>query len=302
MEGLGRDEESWLEFDPAQFDGPRTPLRRPRFLAVISASSLATTLARKANGRVDGFVIEKWTAGGHNAPPRGETRLNDLGEPIYGDRDIVGLGKVRELGLPFWLAGGPGSPDVLRAALETGADGLQVGTLFAFCEESGIPPGVRQSVLDSVRANEATVFTDPRASPTGYPFKLVRTPAMNGNGHRDRVCDLGYLRMAARRADGKLIYRCSAEPVDAFVQKGGSAEDAQGRRCLCNGLTATVGLGQRRGEADEEPLVTSGDDLVRLPEIFRGSQPYHAADVIDYLLGRRSPEGESPDISRSSSG
>jgi nitronate monooxygenase len=71
-----------LTFDPRDHfpDLPAT-LRRPRFLAIVSAHSLATTLARKANGRVDGFIIEGPTAGGHNAPPRGEPSFDALGEP-----------------------------------------------------------------------------------------------------------------------------------------------------------------------------------------------------------------------------
>mgnify|MGYP000741757026 CR=1 FL=1 len=46
------------------------PLARPRFLAIIASHALATMLARKATGKVDGFVVEGPTAGGHNAPPR----------------------------------------------------------------------------------------------------------------------------------------------------------------------------------------------------------------------------------------
>jgi NAD(P)H-dependent flavin oxidoreductase YrpB (nitropropane dioxygenase family) len=141
VEGLARDEAEFLEFDPATIATPdlmTKPLKRPAFLPVVSAASLAMTLARKSNGRVDGFVIEGPTAGGHNAPPRGELRLTDAGEPIYGERDVVDLAKMRELGLPFWLAGGTGSPEGLRNALACGAAGIQVGTLFAYCAESGL--------------------------------------------------------------------------------------------------------------------------------------------------------------------
>ncbi|HEV8235624.1 MAG TPA: nitronate monooxygenase, partial [Gemmatimonadaceae bacterium] len=123
-----------LTFDPqAHCPDATQTLARPKFLAIVSAHSLATTLARKANGQVDGFVIEGPTAGGHNAPPRGELSLNDFGEPVYGERDIVDLEKVKELGLPFWIAGGVGSPNGLRAARAVGAAGIQVGTLFAYC-------------------------------------------------------------------------------------------------------------------------------------------------------------------------
>jgi hypothetical protein len=60
-----------------------------------------------------------------------------------------------------------------------------------------------------------------------------------------------------------------------------------GRRCLCNGLSATVGYAQVRAGGDEPPLVTSGDELLNLPERFRAGGDYSAADVIEYL--RQSP-------------
>jgi NAD(P)H-dependent flavin oxidoreductase YrpB (nitropropane dioxygenase family) len=143
IEGLARDEAEFLEFDPAGIMGdalPSTPLERPAFVAVVSAASLAATLARKSNGRVDGFVVEGPTAGGHNAPPRGELKLNERGEPLYGERDVVDLAKMRELGLPFWLAGGVGSPAGVQAALAVGGAGVLVGPLFAYCAESGLTP------------------------------------------------------------------------------------------------------------------------------------------------------------------
>ncbi|MGE5732895.1 MAG: nitronate monooxygenase, partial [Gemmatimonas sp.] len=264
---------------------PSTSLRRPRFLAIVSAHSLATTLARKANGRVDGFIIEGPTAGGHNAPPRGEATLNARGEPIYGERDLVDLEKVRELGLPFWIAGGVGSPDGLRAACAAGAAGVQVGTLFAYCDESGLAPDIKARVLSAVRDKGVRIQTDPRASPTGYPFKVVDVDGLDSqDDRRVRVCDLGYLRTPYQMPTGRLGYRCPAEPVDAYVAKGGDIADTVGRRCLCNGLAANIGQPQQRDEGDEKPLVTSGDDLVSLDGFLGGRDRYLATDVIAYLL------------------
>ena len=284
VEGLGREETELLRFDPREHWAPSGVLERPRFIAVVAAASLAATLARKSNGRVDGFVVEGPTAGGHNAPPRGELRLSDRGEPVYGDRDIVDLAKLRELSLPFWLAGGAGSPEGRRAALAGGAAGIQVGTLFAYCDESGIAPNVKQRVLEAVAAGEASVRTDPRASPTGYPFKIVELPGEPDPAERPRICDIGYLRTPARTAAGKLVYRCPAEPVDAYVAKGGSAAETVGRRCLCNGLVASVGYAQTRATEDEHPLVTSGDDLLHISRFLGERRGYTAHDVITYLL------------------
>lgn len=278
-------EAAQLGFTPTDlWPAPDRPLRRPLFLPVVSAASLAATLARKANGRVDGFVVEGPTAGGHNAPPRGALHLNARGEPIYGERDVVDLAKMRELALPFWLAGGVGSPEGLAAARSEGAAGIQVGTLFAFCDESGLTPDIKRRVIAGVSHGTVSVLTDPRASPTGYPFKVIEGVADDGaRAERPRICDLGYLRVAVQGPEGRIIYRCPAEPVEAYVAKGGALEDTVGRRCLCNGLMADVGLPQWRSEGEEPELITSGDDLGAITALAGTAGRYSAADVLAHL-------------------
>jgi nitronate monooxygenase len=286
VDALSAGREVRATLDPADYFDPPPSLERPRFLAIVASNSLATMLARKASGRVDGFVVEGPTAGGHNAPPRGATALNDRGEPLYGDRDIVDLAKLGELGLPFWLAGGTGSPEALRAARAAGARGIQVGTLFAYSDESGLSAELRQSVLEHVARGDVDIFTDPRASPTGYPFKVVRWPADPSLAApvRTRVCDIGGLRVPYEQPDGRIGYRCPAEPVDAYVRKGGTLDETVGRRCLCNALFANVGHAQVREDGQLEPaLITSGDDLMALNTFLRGRTSYTADEVLRYL-------------------
>ncbi|MEO8500519.1 MAG: hypothetical protein ABI565_06355 [Vicinamibacteria bacterium] len=56
---------------------------------------------------------------------------------------------------------------------------------------------------------------------------------------------------------------------------------------MCNGLSATIGLGQRRGGATEAPIVTAGDNLTNLGRLLHeGRRTYSAAEVTSYLLGR----------------
>ena len=156
--------------------------------------------------------------------------MDERGEPIYGERDVVDLGKVRELGVPFWLAGGTGSPRGLREARAAGAAGIQVGTLFAYCEESGMAEDIKHSVLEHAARGAVRVRTDMRASPTGYPFKVVEwadDPA--ADVIRERVCDLGYLREAYITPAGTVAFRCSGEPVETYLKKGGRIEDTAGR-------------------------------------------------------------------------
>jgi nitronate monooxygenase len=104
---------------------------------------------------------------------------------------------------------------------------------------------------------------------------------------RPRVCDNGYLREPVPEEGGRITYRCAAEPVVAYLAKGGSADDAAERRCLCNGLLATCGHPQVQKDGTvEPPIITSGDDLFRLATLLpAGRDDYGADDVIRYLTG-----------------
>lgn len=291
VEGALPGEEFHSEFDPATFCGGTAPaLRRPKFVAIISSATLAMTLARKSSGKVDGFVVEGATAGGHNAPPRGPMQLSAVGEPIYGERDVADLDKIRALGLPFWLAGSFGQPGRLTEALALGAAGIQVGTAFAFCEESGMAPAYKREVIQAARSGSLRVFTDPVASPTGFPFKVVQLEGTISEPAtyeaRERVCDMGFLRHTYRKDDGTVGYRCPGEPEENFIRKGGSAEETAGRKCVCNGLGATIGLGQiQRSGQPERPLITAGDDVAGIVRFVKpGEDSYTAADVLASLL------------------
>lgn len=291
VEGALPGEEVNSKFDPAAFCGGAAPaLKRPNFIGIVASATLAITLARKSSGQVNGFVVEGETAGGHNAPPRGALQLNAEGEPIYGPRDVVDLEKIRELGLPFWLAGSYGAPGKLAEALSVGASGIQVGTAFAFCEESGIRRDLKQQVFQASREGKLRVFTDPLASPTGFPFKVVQLPGTLSDAKlrpsRERDCDLGYLRHAYRKADGTTGYRCPAEPVDDYIRKGGTAGETTGRECVCNGLVATIGLPQVYSEdVSALPLLTAGNEVANVARFLQpGRDSYTAAEVVELLL------------------
>jgi nitronate monooxygenase len=280
-------------FDPAVFIEDATPpsLNRPTFLPIISSDSLATMLLRRSSGVIDGFVVEGPTAGGHNAPPRGPMQLTEDGQPIYGPRDVVKLDAMRKVGLPFWLAGAYGSPERLREALAEGANGVQVGTAFALCVESGMDPRFRRALLEKVLAGKARVMTDPVASPTGFPFKVAQLEGTFSEpevfAQRRKICTLGYLREFYLKADGSVGSRCPSEPEQAFVAKGGKLEDTVGRKCICSGLFANIGLGQILSGGKREPgIVTLGDDVVNVGQFCEnGNIDYTAADVVRIILG-----------------
>jgi NAD(P)H-dependent flavin oxidoreductase YrpB (nitropropane dioxygenase family) len=278
-----------LHFDPGPYL-PSHALRRPRFIGIVSSHVLAAALAKRSNGTVDGFVVERPSAGGHNAPPRGVFEVDDEGSPQYGERDVVDFDALAKLGKPFWIGGGVTSPEHVRDALALGAHGVQVGTLFAYCDESGMDPELRRRILHEVKSRDVKVMTSLRASSTGYPFKVAAVSETVSDtkvyGERERRCDLGYLREAYLTPTGTTAYRCAAEPVDAFVRKGGSIEATLGSTCLCNGLMATCGLGQYRADGRREPpIVTSGDYLNDVRQLLVGRESYSAEDVIVHLRG-----------------
>lgn len=275
--GAERDELHLMHFDPKDYvPADAQPLIRPWFFPVISSEILAMTFVKKVPGGADGFVIEHYSAGGHNAPPR-------RGD-AYGPRDICNIEKVAKFGLPFWLAGGRASPAGLREAQELGAAGVQIGTAFACSSESGITAEIKSEVITRYFGGELEVHTDMQASPTGYPFKRVDLAA-NELPEPCRICDLGYLRHVYKKDDGSIGYRCPAGPVKAYVSKGGCEADIEGKRCLCNGLMATIGMGQvdKAGTA-MPPLLTWGEDMSFLKQVVSaGETSYSAKNLISYL-------------------
>jgi len=158
---------------------------------------------------------------------------------------------------------------------------LQVGTLFALADESGMESAMKQNILTQlVQQHKLKVFTDPAASPTGFPFKVleleddgpptsssikmlselleleddgpITTSSMKTLSDpavynaRPRVCNLGYLRTPYIQPDGKVGYRCPSEDVKDYVAKGGEKSATVGRKCLCNALCADAGFPQVR--------------------------------------------------------
>lgn len=287
--------------DPVAHLGADLPsMRRPHFLAIVSLHILADYLNRDPEIRPDGFIVEGPRAGGHSSPPRGKQVLDHDGEPVYGPRDHADLTKVAAVGLPFWLAGGYASPEKVAEARAAGAAGVQTGTLFAMALESGLKPSLRKRLVSQLAAKSLVVRNDPRASPTGFPFKVAEVdptlPAAGAHGVRERICDLGYLRAPVERPDGTITYRCPSEPTHMYLRKGGLQEDTVGRKCLCNALMANVGLGQvRRGGYEEEPAVTLGQDLMGAEELLaRHAHGWTARQALDWLLPTEdAPGGQS---------
>ena len=291
VENAAKDESFLTHFDPAALFGKVLPtLKMPRFMPIVSSNFLATLMAKKASGPIDGLIIEGPEAGGHNAPPRGKMALDERGEPIYGDRDKVNTEKLKELGLPFYLAGSFGMPEKLKEALAAGAAGIQVGTPFALCTDSALFPELRKRILEVIGRNEEKIFTDVDGSPTGFPFKVMNLAGTISEkevfNSRKKICNLGYLRTLYKKEDGTIGYRCAAESKEAFESKGGvSDEGTKNKKCLCNALFASIGLPTAYADGSvEKALITLGSKVDSVKELLKRKASFSAKDVIDYIL------------------
>jgi len=283
-----------ISFDPSAFFGVKfseLKLKRPGFLPIVSTDTLARIMVGKLpQGSIQGFIVELPTAGGHNAPPRKKGNFDESGQPIYGPRDEVNFKGIRDLGIPFWIGGGFASPEGLAQAQALGAVGIQTGSIFALCEDSGMKPSLSSKIRRLGFRGELVIYTDAQASPTGYPFKVASVAGTLSDPvvyhDRKRKCEPSMLRVPYKREDGTIVFRCPSELVSDYERKGGKREDTVGRKCICCGLFAAAGLGNPL----EPAIITMGDDVSFLPHLMKKETgSYTATDAIAYLLQTQKP-------------
>ena len=115
---------------------------------VVSSSKFAKKCEEAG---VDAVVAEGFEAGGHNG--REETTTLAL------------IPQVREaISLPLIAAGGIGSGTAMLAAMALGAEGVQIGTLFAVSEESSASDAFKQLCVDL--GEDGTMLALKKISPT----------------------------------------------------------------------------------------------------------------------------------------
>lgn len=115
---------------------------------VVSSSKFAKKCEEAG---VDAVVAEGFEAGGHNG--REETTTLAL------------IPQVREaISLPLIAAGGIGSGKAMLAAMAFGAEGVQIGTLFAVSEESSASDAFKQLCVDL--GEDGTMLALKKISPT----------------------------------------------------------------------------------------------------------------------------------------
>ena len=103
---------------------------------------------------------------------------------------------------------------MLEWAFSVGAKGIQVGSIFALCEESGMDPKIRAEIRKLGFQGKLKIRTDMRFSPAGFPFKVVELLGTLSEPEviksRVRRCDQGALATLYEKPDGLIGYRCPA--------------------------------------------------------------------------------------------
>jgi enoyl-[acyl-carrier protein] reductase II len=113
-----------------------TPYLKDMGITVVHVVSSAAFAEKSELAGVDAIVAEGFEAGGHNG--KDETTTLTL---------IPSVRKATSL--PLMAAGGIGSGESILAALALGADGVQIGSLFAASEESSAHENFKKKVVET---------------------------------------------------------------------------------------------------------------------------------------------------------
>ncbi len=149
------DEKIPIVFTSAGSPKKLTSLLHQHRIKVAHVVSSAEFAIKSENAGVDAIVAEGFEAGGHNG--RDETTTMVL---------IPSVRKVTKL--PLLAAGGIGSGQAMLAAIALGAEGVQIGSLFATSEESSAHVDFKQCIL---RLKEGDTFLSLKKL---APVRLVR--------------------------------------------------------------------------------------------------------------------------------
>ncbi len=147
-----------------------TALGHPRLVAdrihaaggVVYHDVTGVGFARKAlEADIDGLVCVNDHAGGHAGRRSAERLMDEMGD----------------LGVPLVCAGGIGSPEAFRAALDLGYAGVQCGTRFIATEECEVHDDYRRAIL---AAGAEDILMTEKLS--GVPVSVIDSPAVRRLG------------------------------------------------------------------------------------------------------------------------
>jgi nitronate monooxygenase len=291
---VDKGEKHKMSLDPKRFTKfAKEKLKIPEFLIKVSHHLLAQRLANTIEEGIDGFIITGDTPG-HRANSRDKVNPVINGQSNYTDEknkaDLSIIKNLKDLlhrTIPFYLAGGYSTK--LKEAQREGAVGVEIGSLFALCNESGmredLKEQIRQIIVNASGEDlDKFIQLSPIVSPTGFTFTIALVDGTLSQTEiyeeRHRSCKYGYLVEFYKTPEG-IGSRCPAEQVGKYMEKGGKEEDTIGKRCLCEGLIATVGH-------NNDPAIVTLGDLRSIKKIMQGKAGgrYSAEDVLRFTYSQ----------------
>lgn len=136
---------------------------KERGITVVHVVSNSKFALKAAQAGVDAIVAEGFEAGGHNG--REETTTLCLIPQVREALNASGYSH-----LPLIAAGGVASGGAIAACLALGADGVQIGSLFAAAEESSAHENFKKAILEA--GDGATQLTLKELT----PVRLLKNP------------------------------------------------------------------------------------------------------------------------------
>ncbi len=134
-----------------------TPFLKEHGITVVHVVSNTKFARKAAEAGVDAIVAEGFEAGGHNG--REETTT------------MVLIPHVRQaIDIPLIAAGGIGSGQAMLAAMALGADGVQVGSLFAATEESSAHLAFKERIVEAKEGDTMLMMKKT------VPVRLLKNP------------------------------------------------------------------------------------------------------------------------------
>jgi nitronate monooxygenase len=170
---------------------PLGPVREAGAVVLGTATTVGEAVELEGLG-VDAVVLQGSEAGGH----RGTFRV-PFDQGSIGGMALVPQ-VVDQVDVPVVLAGGIMDGRGIAAALALGAEGVQLGTAFLTCSESGTPAPYRQALAEA--GADSTAVT---ALLSGRPARAIRTEllaAVESSGLEPLPFPLQGLAMADIRA------------------------------------------------------------------------------------------------------
>ncbi len=217
-------------------------------IPIVSSCRVLELICRRWSryGRMpDAVILEGPLAGGHLG-----FKTEDISKPEFQLEKLFDPVKkvAQENGnFPVIVAGGIYTHEDIVRWINTGADGVQIGTRFAATHESDASEEFKLAIV-AAREEDIEVVTNP-GSPAGMPFRIIRTSpgyAQALEHGRPLLCDKQYLLHKDR--DGNMT--CLAlEGYEAF--------------CICNALLSAVDC----NTTSDLPIFTVGTNASRVDRI-----------------------------------